>query len=101
MSDTREQIANRLELIAEEGQMIHCLSWSVIQAACRDAAGLLRQVAPPEGERVSVPRATIQKWIEAIEPYSIDGSYNNNGVINTVYEMGNMLLPQRKEDQHG
>lgn len=36
---------------------------------------------------VLVPVATLEKWGEAIEPYQFDGSYNNNGVINTLAEI--------------
>jgi hydroxyethylthiazole kinase-like sugar kinase family protein len=40
-NDTNKEIAEQLRFIAEEGPLIHCLSWSVIQTVCRDAAAAL------------------------------------------------------------
>jgi hypothetical protein len=36
---------------------------------------------------VLVPLATLNKWGEALQPYIFDGSYNNDGVMDTIAEM--------------
>lgn len=57
-----EESARSLELIAEEGPMIHCMSWSAIQGICRAAAKVLRQ-------RASVPEERSSKaWSEMSQP---------------------------------
>jgi hypothetical protein len=54
MSDTKGLVAI-LETMADEGAMIHCLDWAVIQRTMREAATALR-ASPSEAEGVSVPK---------------------------------------------
>lgn len=56
-----------------------------------------RLVSPEEGA-IAIPRETLERWIKAIEPYEVEGSYNNDPVIRTVAEMGRLLLPQSRSE---
>jgi hypothetical protein len=53
-------------------------------------------IAPSQSEAcVQVPIATLEKWGEALSPYTIEGSYNNDGVIDTIAEMATFVTKRR------
>lgn len=65
-------------------------AWMAAQMERESAEYWKAKASRPE-EGVVVPKAKLQEWIEAIQPYETEGSYNNDGVIRTVMEMGTLL----------
>lgn len=65
---------------------LYCSTFEVWKVDRTEVAAPRSESAPKE-PAVLVPIATLEKWGEALSPYTTEGSYNNDGVIDTIAEM--------------